>query len=82
MEKDNREEKCNIATAPCARIIHNAGAKYVSEKAAQILAKHLEEYAEIISNIAVQLARHANRSTVKERDFNLVFEKFKKFASK
>lgn len=72
------EGKSEIAIAPCHRIINKAGAKYVSEAAAEALAKHLEEYGIYISKIAVILARHAGRSVVKDEDFEFIFRKWKK----
>ena len=63
-----------LPIAPVDRLIRKAGAERVSKDAAKVLAEYLEEYASRISNIAVQLARHANRKTVTAEDIKLAFE--------
>ena len=60
-----------LPLAPVERIIRNAGADRVSEGAGVELARVLEEYGIEISREAIELAKHAKRTTVKEEDIRL-----------
>ena len=60
-----------IPLAAMEKIIKNAGAERVSDKAKAALKEVLEEHAEKISQSAVKLALHAGRKTVKASDVKL-----------
>ncbi len=57
--------------APVARILFKAGAKRVSQSAADTFAVVLTEIAEEIAGKAVQIAKHSGRKTVQEGDIKL-----------
>ncbi|HIH72293.1 MAG: Archaeal histone A [Thermococcales archaeon 44_46] len=63
-----------LPIAPIDRLIRKAGAERVSEEAAKILAKYLEEYAVELGKKAVEFARHAGRKTVKAEDIKLAIK--------
>ena len=56
------------------RIMKKAGAKKVSYKAAEYLAKYLEDLAAEITKSAIKVAEQSGRITVKEEDIRLVLE--------
>ena len=56
------------------KIMKEAGAKKVSEEAAEILAKYLEKVAIDITQYAFKIAQQSGRITVKSRDVRLVLE--------
>lgn len=60
-----------LPIAPCGRIMKKGGADRISEAAEIEMAKILEEYGILITIEAVELARHAKRTTVKEEDIRL-----------
>jgi len=60
-----------IPLAAMERIIKNAGADRVSDKAKAELKDVMEEVAEDIAEKAVKLAHHAGRKTVKDGDIKL-----------
>jgi len=60
-----------IPRAPIARIITKAGAKRVSEKAADALADIIKEKSLKIAEKAVEISHHAGRKTVQEEDVKL-----------
>jgi len=63
-----------LPVAPVAKILKEAGAERVSEKAAKALVEALEEIAMEIAKGAVELAKHANRKTVKEEDVRMALK--------
>lgn len=67
-----------LPLAPVERIIRNAGADRVSEGAGIELAKVLEDFGIEISREAIDLAKHAGRTTVKEEDIRLALARVKK----
>ena len=66
-----------LPLAPVERIIRNAGADRVSEGASIELAKILEEFGIEVSREAIELAKHAGRTTVKEEDIRLAMTRIK-----
>ncbi len=67
-----------LPIAPVGRIIRKAGAERVSEDAGIELAKVLEEYGIELSEEAISIAKHMKRTTVKEEDIRLAYEKLKR----
>ena len=63
-----------LPIAPIYRLIKKAGAERVSDDAAKVLAKYLEEIAEEVSREAVVLSRRAKRNTVKAEDIAVAAE--------
>lgn len=68
-----------LPLAPVERVIRDAGADRVSEGAGIELAKVLEEFGLEVSREAIDLARHAGRSTVKEEDIRLAATRVKEW---
>ena len=62
---------------PFERLIKRAGAKRVSHKAAEALAKVMEEKILKIAEEAALLAKHAGRKTVLAEDVRLAYRKLK-----
>jgi len=60
-----------IPLATVDRLMRKAGAKRVSEDAAQAMAEVVEERALVIAAAAVKLAEHAGRKTVRDVDIRL-----------
>jgi len=67
-----------LPLAPVERVIRNAGADRVSEGAGIELAKVLEEFGLEVSREAIELAKHAGRTTVKEEDIRLAVARVRK----
>lgn len=69
-----------IPKAPVGRLILNAGAKRVSATAVDVFTELLQQRAEEIGNLAVEIARHSGRKTVQEEDIRIAAKqlKFKK----
>ncbi len=61
-----------LTIAPFADILRKAGAKRVSHEAARELAEIVEEIALEIARDAVRVAHHAGRKTIKARDIEFV----------
>ena len=57
-----------LPIAVITRMIRNAGAERVSEDAGVALREVLEDKAEEIATKAINLSKHAKRSTVKRED--------------
>lgn len=66
-----------LPLATVERIIRSSGAERVSEGAGIELAKILEEFGLVISKEAIELAKHAGRTTVKEEDIKLAVVRVK-----
>lgn len=60
-----------LPIAAVDRIIRKAGARRVSESAAEELAEVLEEQALEVAGEATELADHAGRKTVRDTDIRL-----------
>ena len=60
-----------IPLAPAARLLQNAGAKRVSNKAAEEFSQVIEDIAEDIGERAVRIAKHSGRKTVQDGDVRL-----------
>lgn len=60
-----------IPLAAMEKILKNAGADRVSDKAKAALKDVMEDIAEEIAANAVKLALHAGRKTIKEEDIKL-----------
>lgn len=60
-----------LPLAAMEKILKQCGAERVSEKAKQEMKNVIEEIAEGIADRAIQLAKHAGRSTIKDRDIKL-----------
>lgn len=64
-----------IAVAPMHRLCEKAGAERVSEAAAELLAKVLEEIGVKIAKEALDYALHARRKTIKVEDIEIATRK-------
>ncbi len=64
-----------IPAAPVGRILISAGAKRASANAIEALADILEEKATDIGNRAIEIAKHAGRKTIHEKDIKLAVKK-------
>jgi len=60
-----------LPLAAMEKILKHGGAVRVSDKAKVALKNVVEDIAENIAIKAIQLAKHAGRSTVKDRDIKL-----------
>ncbi len=60
-----------IPKAPIAKIIQTAGAKRVSDDAADALVKYLIGYAGKVGERAVKIAKHSGRKTVQAGDIRI-----------
>ena len=65
----------SIPLAAMEKILKQAGASRVSDKAKVALREVLEEYVEKISNDAIRFAAHAGRKTIKAGDIKLALKK-------
>ncbi|NHI91173.1 MAG: histone [Candidatus Lokiarchaeota archaeon] len=77
MGKDKRDNKI-IPIAPLDRLIREAKAERVSEKAARELGVILEEIAIEIANMARELSLHAHRKTVNDSDIRLAYKQWRR----
>ena len=75
MKSEKREDRI-IPVAPLDRLIRKANADRVSESAAKELGTILEQLGKEIAGRAADLAKHANRSTVKETDIRLAYKQW------
>ncbi|MBI3033496.1 histone family protein [Candidatus Woesearchaeota archaeon] len=64
-----------IPVVSMEKIMKNAGADRVSDKAKVVMKNIVEDIAEKIAQDAVKLALHAGRKTVKARDIKLAYKK-------
>jgi DNA-binding protein len=60
-----------LPLAAMEKVLRDAGAERVSDKAKAALKNSVEDIAEEIAVQAVKLAKHAGRKTVKEKDVKL-----------
>lgn len=66
--------KRSIPLAAMEKILKQAGAARVSDKAKMALRDVLEEYVEKISADAIRFAAHAGRKTIKSGDIKLAIK--------
>ncbi|MEX2681241.1 MAG: histone family protein [Candidatus Sigynarchaeota archaeon] len=66
-----------IPIAPVDRLIRKTNAERVSESAAKELGIILEELGKEIALRAADLAKHANRTTVKDIDIRLAYKQWR-----
>ncbi|MHA1370607.1 MAG: histone family protein [Promethearchaeota archaeon] len=78
MKSQGKRSNRIIPIAPIDRLIRKANAERVSESAARELGNILEELGIEIANRATDLARHANRTTVKDTDIKLAYKQWLK----
>ncbi|MDP2750968.1 MAG: NFYB/HAP3 family transcription factor subunit [Nanoarchaeota archaeon] len=64
-------EKRLLPLAAMEKILKQCGAERVSDKAKTALKEVVEERAEKIAQVAVKLANHAGRKTIKASDIKL-----------
>jgi len=64
-----------LPLAAMEKIMKNAGADRVSDKAKEALKAALEDIATEISSSAIKLANHAGRKTIKANDIKLAAKK-------
>jgi histone H3/H4 len=76
MKSDKKNDERVIPIAPLDRLIRKANAERVSESAAKELGIILEELGKEIANRANDLAKHANRTTVKDSDIRLAYKQW------
>ncbi|MFX1449192.1 MAG: histone family protein [Promethearchaeota archaeon] len=67
-----------LPLAPIDRLIREAKAERVSEKAVKVLGEILEEVAIEIALMARDLAEHARRKTIVESDIKLAYKQWKR----
>lgn len=60
-----------LQLAPIRKIIKDAGAERVSDKAADKLREIIEKVATLVASRAADYAKHAGRNTVKKADVEL-----------
>ena len=65
-----------LPIATVTRLIRNAGAERVSEGASEALIEELEAKADEIVKKAINLSKHAKRSTVKREDIEAAINEF------
>ena len=63
-----------LPLAPVYRIIKDAGAERVSDKARERLAYYMEKLAMEVSKYAINIAKHSKRKTVTNADIELAIE--------
>ena len=63
-----------LPIAPIKRIVKNVGAGRVSDDAAILLSKFLEEQGEELARKSISFAKHAGRKTVKASDVQLALK--------
>lgn len=63
-----------IPLAPIERIIHQEGGYRVSEDAAIRLREITERFVREIARVSVDMARHANRRTIKAEDIDVALK--------
>jgi histone H3/H4 len=76
MKTDKKNDERVIPIAPLDRLIRKANAERVSESAAKELGVILEELGKEIAIRANDLAKHANRTTVKDADIRLAYKQW------
>ncbi|HME50753.1 MAG TPA: histone family protein [Candidatus Lokiarchaeia archaeon] len=76
LKNDRKNDDRIIPVAPLDRLIRKANVERVSESAAIELGVILEELGKEIANRANDLAKHANRTTVKDADIKLAYKQW------
>lgn len=76
LKSDKKNEDRVIPIAPLDRLIRKANADRVSESAAKELGMILEELGKEIAMRANDLAKHANRTTIKDTDIKLAYKQW------
>lgn len=76
LKNEKRNEDRIIPVAPLDRLIRKANVDRVSESAAKELGVILEELGKEIAIRANDLAKHANRTTVKDADIKLAYKQW------
>lgn len=66
-----------LANLTLEKILKKAGAERISQQAIEELRKIAEDISEQIAREAVELARHANRITIKKEDIELAARRFR-----
>lgn len=74
----SEKQSSTLPIAPLSRLIRENTQERVSESAARELGAILEDIGRQISIRAVDLAKHASRSTVKDADIRLAFKQMMK----
>lgn len=72
----NKTSERVLPIAPLDRLIRKTKAERVSESAAVELGVILEELGQEIASRAADLAKHANRLTIKENDIKLAYKQW------
>lgn len=70
--------KLILPIASCGKIIRKAGAIRVSQTAEIAMARILEEYGILITKDAIELVKHAKRTTLQAEDLQYAIIKLRK----
>ena len=66
--------KRGIPLASMERLLKNVGAKRVSESAKKALREALDDYGNRVGLKAIKLAKHAGRTTIRDKDIKLALK--------
>jgi len=72
-----KETEHPLQLAPMDRLLRKAGAYRVSEEAKKALREAIEKFANDIAQKAVNFAKHANRTTIKDKDIVLAVKELR-----
>lgn len=70
-----QRQTSTIPKATAARMLMNAGAKRVSQDAANVFAEVIEKIAKDIGSVSNDIAKHSGRKTVQDDDIKLAKDK-------